>query len=1147
MDSAALNRLSELNAENRETLAVSVPLLRSAADRVRATPRNVPPVVSITTPSSAQTFTLGQAVLIGGTVIDSDPDRVEVYQVFGNVATLIYSTSLKGPPSITSFNTADIPPAGAVTYRVKAYDVPGLVSTVDVPVTVVDVVTPPPGGGPLPAGSINVALVGNGAAASASSSATGLGPANAIDGDRAALNFNFWNDATPSAFPDWLQVTFAAAQSIAEIDVFSLQDTASQGTGVAPTPTMTATVFGLTDFQVQYLSGSTFLDVPGGLITGNTLVWRKISLATPLSTTAIRVRVNNAHGGVSRIAQLEAWSNGPPNPWPPIATLNSPSNGQAFVSPATIGLVATLTGGSDIKDCVFFQDGVAVATDTTAPYTASVGPLSDGTYIFKARGRNSINQFTDSATATITVQTIVVTDGNWDARSAGALYKVKFDSDADIGALLSGAAANQSLSGQYYLPNPGGLKPVFDPVMRAMRFTIPGWGGDSNASGSQYSRFPAMSTNGNDSYWFQFRRRGDHNYFYTLYLLPDGTVQLGLKQFTAGPGYTAISPQGQTSTDGKWVFTNIYGYRFISTYRRNTVGSDTSRFNYQNSSPACKYPEINAGGTTQYPVPMPPNNPCWTGSPDQWETILVNFATGPKVANPSYPGPSQYVSYVYQNTRIRWWKQEPGETSYALIDDETCDFNAVDDDPDHGVFGCPISIGQFLWETYFTGGLTPPGVDANWWVKEFIVKQLPASTAPEAAIAIPADNATLPTWVPTTPSTIASIALNTIASQDPCPSNTCPYYQPGAGGNERISGAWSFTGMIYAPHCGAQGSYVFNSGGHASHFGNFIFVFDKATRLWRQAHINIYNADAFTAIDYPYGNWEGVTGQMASNHSFDSTEYLPPSLGGGSSGSLLMLSMGAAGNTPVQRPCSHRFDLANGTFSLYAMPSTADGVNNTVTETPCFFDSTRNYYWRVWNTGSIVDFLDPLSTPSVSTPHGTVRQWQSIGVPGGTNFVQGNVGIYCPTLDCAVVMDAVGSATDGNVKIYALRLNNIQAGWTNVTDSLPNGMGYMGKAKSIDWVPGLNKFAIYQGSNTAGFGSNPVSSNVVIWLTPPVSWGGTWTWSTETFTGDTPAAEQFGNGAFCYKRLRWDGDFRCLAWAMGVFNNGVQLWKPAGT
>ena len=44
-----------------------------------------------------------------------------------------------------------------------------------------------------------------------------------------------WNDGTPNSWPDWLEVDFSGAQTIGEIDVFSVQDNFLSPS--APTPT----------------------------------------------------------------------------------------------------------------------------------------------------------------------------------------------------------------------------------------------------------------------------------------------------------------------------------------------------------------------------------------------------------------------------------------------------------------------------------------------------------------------------------------------------------------------------------------------------------------------------------------------------------------------------------------------------------------------------------------------------------------------------------------------------------------------------------------------------------------------------------------------------------------------------------------------
>jgi subtilisin family serine protease len=154
----------------------------------------------------------------------------------------------------------------------------------------------------------NVALATNGGVATASSSlTTGYAPDGAINGDRKGLNWangGGWTDGTVNTFPDWIQVEFGGPKSIDEIDVFGVQDNYSSP--LEPTQSMAWTLYGLPDFQVQYWNGTTWLDVAGGNVTGNNLVWRKFTFL-PITTTKIRVVGNNALYGHSRVTELEAY------------------------------------------------------------------------------------------------------------------------------------------------------------------------------------------------------------------------------------------------------------------------------------------------------------------------------------------------------------------------------------------------------------------------------------------------------------------------------------------------------------------------------------------------------------------------------------------------------------------------------------------------------------------------------------------------------------------------------------------------------------------------------------------------------------------------------------------------------------------------
>jgi len=177
----------------------------------------------------------------------------------------------------------------------------------------VTTVTPTISGG---TGRTNYALPINGATAVASSSYNAnYSAAGAIDGDRAGVNWGAdggWNDATVNSFPDWLEVDFSGAKTLNEIDVFTVQD--SYWSPADPTASMTFTTWGVRDFQVQYWTGTGWQDIPGGNVVANSLVWRQFMLGAPLTTSKIRVYVNSALNGYSRITELEAWGGGSATP-----------------------------------------------------------------------------------------------------------------------------------------------------------------------------------------------------------------------------------------------------------------------------------------------------------------------------------------------------------------------------------------------------------------------------------------------------------------------------------------------------------------------------------------------------------------------------------------------------------------------------------------------------------------------------------------------------------------------------------------------------------------------------------------------------------------------------------------------------------------
>ncbi|HWS53372.1 MAG TPA: PA14 domain-containing protein, partial [Pyrinomonadaceae bacterium] len=175
----------------------------------------------------------------------------------------------------------------------------------------------------------NVALSANGGAAAVSSVYDSTRRASSvINGERTGRGGgdpavgNWWTDGTQNSYPDWAEVTFAGDETIDEVDIYSLQD--NYQTPQEPTEGMAAAVYGLIDFEVQYWTGSAWATVPGGAVTGNTKVWRRLTFA-PLTTRKLRVLVTAARGsGHSRVVEVEAWR----------AVGQSP---QAFVTGMTLG------------------------------------------------------------------------------------------------------------------------------------------------------------------------------------------------------------------------------------------------------------------------------------------------------------------------------------------------------------------------------------------------------------------------------------------------------------------------------------------------------------------------------------------------------------------------------------------------------------------------------------------------------------------------------------------------------------------------------------------------------------------------------------------------------------------------------------------
>jgi hypothetical protein len=249
-----------------------------------------PPTVNLSAPTPGATFTAPADITLSASA--SDPDgtvaKVEFFQ-----GTVKLGEVLTAPYTLSWTNV----PAGSYTLTAVATDNIGVSMTSSpVVITVVSSV------------SINQSLAANGGVASASSVHSAGYPVAAVnDGNRSGAGWGSgggWNDATRNVYPDWVEIDFNGPKAITEINVFTLQDNYTNT--VAPTETMTFSLYGITAFNVQYWNGAAWVTVPGGSVISNTNVWRRFSF-TSITTRKIRVLVNASLANYSRIVEIEAW------------------------------------------------------------------------------------------------------------------------------------------------------------------------------------------------------------------------------------------------------------------------------------------------------------------------------------------------------------------------------------------------------------------------------------------------------------------------------------------------------------------------------------------------------------------------------------------------------------------------------------------------------------------------------------------------------------------------------------------------------------------------------------------------------------------------------------------------------------------------
>jgi len=132
--------------------------------------------------------------------------------------------------------------------------------------------------------------------------------------------------------------------------------------------------------------GSTWISMPTTVYVGLAATSHDTSTTTTATFNNVAVRTGSASNAA------------------PTVSVTSPVSGQTFTAPATISVTANASDSDGtISKVEFYRGSTLIGTDSTAPYSASAGSLSAGTYTITAVAQDNAGARTTSGTVTITV------------------------------------------------------------------------------------------------------------------------------------------------------------------------------------------------------------------------------------------------------------------------------------------------------------------------------------------------------------------------------------------------------------------------------------------------------------------------------------------------------------------------------------------------------------------------------------------------------------------------------------------------------------------------------------------------------------------------------------------------------------------------
>jgi aryl-phospho-beta-D-glucosidase BglC (GH1 family) len=396
----------------------------SPADSWGGGTTNLPPSVSITSPTNNASFNAPATIAIAANATDADGtvSKVDFY----NGTTLLGSDNT-APYTFSWANVA----AGNYVLTAKATDNSGAVttsSTVNIVVNTATTNQPP---------SVSITSPTNNASFNAP--ATIAIAANATDADGTITKVDFYNGTTLLGSDNTAPYTFSwagvavgnyaltakatdnsgAVTTSSTVNIVVKTATTNQPPSVSITsptnnasfnaPATIAIAANATDAdgtitKVDFYNGTTLLGSDN--TAPYTFSWANVTVGN----YALTAKATDNSGAVTTSSTVNIVVKTTTTNQPPSVSITSPTNNASFNAPATIAIAANATDADGTITKVDFYNGTTLlGSDNTAPYTFSWASVVVGNYALTAKATDNSGAVTTSATVNIVVVSTTTT------------------------------------------------------------------------------------------------------------------------------------------------------------------------------------------------------------------------------------------------------------------------------------------------------------------------------------------------------------------------------------------------------------------------------------------------------------------------------------------------------------------------------------------------------------------------------------------------------------------------------------------------------------------------------------------------------------------------------------------------------------------